>query len=103
MRLSLRGIGLMKTIGFQIEHQSSTGIMQIKGEHVLEVCLTKCYHHWRDDKSKWYDSIYMPKEACRLLLRITDISRELLQEINQENAQAKTWEVNHTGKLITVY
>lgn len=36
---------------------------------------------------KWYPSIFMPKEACRLFLKITDIRLEQLHNISEEDAQ----------------
>jgi hypothetical protein len=35
---------------------------------------------------KWKPSIHMPREACRLFLKITDIKVERLQEITEEDA-----------------
>ena len=36
---------------------------------------------------KWKPSIFMPKEACRLFLRITKIKAERLQDISPEDAK----------------
>lgn len=37
----------------------------------------------------WRPSIFMPKEACRLKLRVTDVRVERLQEITPEQARAE--------------
>lgn len=44
--------------------------------------------------TKWEPSIFMPLEACRLYLRITDIRVERLQDITEEDAIAEGVERN---------
>lgn len=51
------------------------------------------YHHYADntiytnrDNEKWKPSLFMPKEGCRIFLKVTDIRVEQLQDITHEDA-----------------
>ncbi len=48
--------------------------------------------------AKWKPSIFMPKSACRIFLKITDIRSERLQEISVEDAKSEgLYEVGYKG------
>lgn len=38
---------------------------------------------------KWKPGIHMPKEACRIFLKVTEVKVESLQDISQEDAKAE--------------
>jgi len=41
--------------------------------------------HWKEETVKWKPSIFMPKEACRIFLRVTNVRIERLQDISVED------------------
>lgn len=56
----------------------------------------KGYYYYEDwqrndiaDVTKWKPSIYMPKEAARIWLKVTDVRVERLQDMTDDDAEAE--------------
>lgn len=54
---------------------------------------------WAEEEIKWKPSIFMPKEAARIFLRVTDVRAERLQDITPKQAgnEGVSWETDNSG------
>jgi hypothetical protein len=54
-------------------------------------CLDSPDHWWRGKRpdARWRPSIHMPRWACRLVLEVTDVRVERLQDVSEEDAKAE--------------
>ena len=46
-------------------------------------------HKWFSHNGEWKPSLFMPKEAARIFLKVTDVRVERLQEIDEDGAKAE--------------
>lgn len=56
---------------------------------------------WAGEEIKWKPSIFMPKEAARIFLRVTDVRVERLQDITPKQAgnEGVSWETDNSGQF----
>jgi hypothetical protein len=52
---------------------------------------------WNWDSIEWRPSIFMPRWACRLVLGVTDIRVQRLQDISEEDAEAEGAGIDDEG------
>lgn len=71
-------------IFYKADNESLTGYRNMSGE---------------DISVKWHPSIHMPKEAARILLKVTDVRVERLQEITSEQICREGVEVEYPHVL----
>lgn len=46
-------------------------------------------HKWFSHNGEWKPSLFMPKEAARIWIKVTDVKVERLQEISEDGAKAE--------------
>ena len=61
----------------------------------VEDCVAKSLVGWQG----WRPAIHMPRAACRLVLEVTDVRVEKLQEISDEDAEAEGVELQGGAAL----
>jgi hypothetical protein len=57
-----------------------------------------CETDLNDKKIKWKPSIFMPKEACRIKLKIIDIRVERIQDISEKDSKSEGVLLHERGK-----
>jgi hypothetical protein len=72
----------------------------------------KYYDSMTGSEPDWRPSIFMPKEAARIFLRVTDVKAERLQDITEDGAKAEGcgialpaggWEKNPLNQFVEVW
>lgn len=66
----------------------------ISNHNFLKFIYKEGLSDWTDDLIKWKPSIFMPKEACRIFLKIKSIRVERLKSISREDARSEGIEVD---------
>lgn len=69
-----------------INPQYDDGGVMGTGVYIFKADGVRTYEGCMHKEIKWRPSIFMPKEACRLFLRVTDVHIERLQEITPRDA-----------------
>ena len=73
------------------------------GESPNYVYKADCENYPMTSGSHWKPSIFMPKEACRIFLKITSIRVERLHDINEVDAIAEGVSLSESGKFYLNY
>lgn len=73
------------------------------GEPPIYVYKADCKNYPMSSGSHWMPSIFMPKEACRLFLKITSIRIERLHDISEEDSKKEGVLMHQGGKRYLNY
>jgi len=71
------------------------------GEYIYKASLTDKTGNYEDFEKmlKWKPSIFMPREACRLFLRVLDVREERLQDISEADASSEGMNIFNSYNL----
>ncbi len=87
---------------WQVVRYAPPGSSQLQDLYVFKADTTDVGEY---EITKWKPSLFMPKEAARIFLQVTDVRAERLQDITEEDAIAEGVEsfLEHNGRLYRDY
>lgn len=68
------------------EDQENEGCREV---HLPDEKFEKMYESMAESEPEWHPSIYMPKEAARIWLKVTHVRVERLQDVTEDGAKAE--------------
>ncbi len=82
-------------------YRMSTGVQQVVDPNDPDMCAVYSAGWERSAPDCWRPSIHMPRWASRILLEVTEVRVERLQDISEADAQAEGVEPNCTDDPLT--